>query len=71
MRRLTNRVWTIWRARLVTRYADLRLGETEASVAALADRLETDLVVTLDRRHFSVLRSPGGQPCRLLPDSGE
>lgn len=56
-------------ARLVSRYGDLPLGGTDASVASLADRLETDLVVTLDRRHFSILRTPAGQPYRLLPDT--
>jgi predicted nucleic acid-binding protein len=55
-------------ARLVTRYGDLPLGGTDASVAVLADRLETDLIVTLDRRHFGVLRTPDGHPYRLLPE---
>ncbi len=55
-------------ADLVERYADLRLGTTDASVAVLAERLGTDLIVTLDRRHFSVIRGPGGQPYRLLPE---
>ncbi len=56
-------------ARLVTRYGDLPLGGTDASVAVLADRFETDLVVTLDRRHFGILRTPEGHPYRLLPDT--
>ena len=54
-------------ARLVTRFGDLPLGGTDASVAILADRLETDLIVTLDRRHFGGLRTSAGQPYRLLP----
>jgi hypothetical protein len=56
-------------ARLVTKYGDLPLGGTDASVAALADRLETDLIVTLDRRHFGVLRRPDGHPYQLLPQA--
>lgn len=56
-------------ARLVTKYGDLPLGGTDASVVALADRLETDLIVTLDRRHFGVLRTPDGHPYRLLPEA--
>lgn len=56
-------------ARLVARYGDFPLGGTDASVAALADRLGTDLIVTLDRRHFGALRSPDGNPYRLLPDA--
>jgi predicted nucleic acid-binding protein len=55
-------------ARLVERYGNLPLGGTDASVVALADRLGTDLVVTLDRRHFSVVRSASGRPFRLLPE---
>jgi predicted nucleic acid-binding protein len=56
-------------ARLVTKYGDLPLGGTDASVAALPHRLETDLIVTLDRRHFGLLRTPGGHPYRLLPET--
>src|SRR3954471_1621482 len=35
-------------AALVDRYADLGLGTADASIAVLADRLDTDLVITLD-----------------------
>lgn len=55
-------------ADLIERYADFPLGAADASVAVLADRLGTDLVVTLDRRHFGALRSAAGKPYRLLPD---
>jgi len=55
-------------ADLVTSYADFPLGGTDASVAVLADRLGTDLIVTLDRRHFAVLRSPNGGAYTLLPE---
>jgi predicted nucleic acid-binding protein len=54
-------------AALVDQYADFPLGGTDASVAALADRLDTDVIVTLDRRHFGVLRSAAGRPYTLLP----
>ena len=56
-------------AGLVSRYGDFPLGGTDASVAVLADRLETDLIVTLDRRHFGALRTPSGNPYRILPDA--
>ena len=36
----------------VERYSDVRLGTTDASIAVLADRLDTDVMITLDRRHF-------------------
>jgi uncharacterized protein len=55
-------------ARLVEQYADFPLGGTDASIAVLADRLGTDLVVTLDRRHFSAIRSTSGGSYRLLPE---
>jgi predicted nucleic acid-binding protein len=55
-------------ADLVAAYADFPLGGTDASVAVLADRLGTDLIVTLDRRHFGALRSTTGRAYRLLPE---
>jgi uncharacterized protein len=55
-------------ADLVERYADMGLGAADASIAVLAERLETDLVITLDRRHFGVIWTPGVRPFRLLPD---
>jgi predicted nucleic acid-binding protein len=54
-------------AALVERYGDLPLGAVDASVAVLAERLGTDLIVTLDRRHFGAVRSSRGRPFRLLP----
>ena len=55
-------------ATMVERYSDLRLGTTDASIAVLADRLETDLIITLDRRHFGAIRSPQGRMFHLLPE---
>ena len=55
-------------ADLVERYADFPLGGTDASVAALAERLGTDVIVTLDRRHFGAVRRADGRAFRLLPD---
>lgn len=52
---------------LVDRYADFPLGGVDASVVTLAERLDTDLIVTLDQRHFSVERTGGGR-FRLLPE---
>lgn len=56
-------------AALVERYADFPLGGTDASVAVLADRLGTDVIISLDQRHFAALRSSSGAPYRLLPSS--
>lgn len=58
--------WPVMAA-LVERYADFPLGGTDASIAALADRLGTDLIITLDHRHFATLRSSTGGSYRLLP----
>jgi hypothetical protein len=55
-------------ADLVERYGDFPLGGTNASVAVLAERLSTDCIITLDRRHFRALRMADGRPFRLLPE---
>ena len=54
-------------AELVEEYQDFPLGGTDASVAALAERFETELIISLDRKHFSVVRTGDGRPFRLLP----
>ncbi len=54
-------------ARLVEQYVDLSLGATDASVIALAERHGQDTVATLDRRHFSVVRSATGSVFQLVP----
>jgi uncharacterized protein len=53
---------------LVDRYANFPLGGTDASVVALAERLNTQLVITLDRRHFGNIRPRHCERLRLLPD---
>lgn len=54
-------------AALVEQYADLSLGVVDASVVSLAERLKTDLVMTLDRRHFGVVKPRHVEAFRLLP----
>jgi uncharacterized protein len=51
---------------LVEKYDDLPLGTVDASVIALAERLNTT-VVTLDRRDFSVVRPAYVPALTLLP----
>lgn len=53
-------------AELVGRYHDLPLGTTDASVIATAERMGATQIATLDRRHFSVVRSRTGS-FELLP----
>jgi len=54
-------------ARLQARYADLPLGLVDAAVFAVCEVLGEEKVATLDRRHFSVLRTAGGRSLNLLP----
>jgi predicted nucleic acid-binding protein len=54
-------------AELVERYADFPLGGTDASVIALAERLEALVIVTLDRRHFAAVRPSHRETFELLP----
>jgi predicted nucleic acid-binding protein len=49
------------------RCADLPLGTTDASVIALAERLEVPEVATLDHRHFTVVRPRHTKAFTLLP----
>ena len=55
-------------ADLVDRYSNFPLGGADASAVVLAQRLNTDIIVTLDRRHFGALRMSDGRPFRLLPE---
>ncbi|MGH2585385.1 MAG: type II toxin-antitoxin system VapC family toxin [Dehalococcoidia bacterium] len=53
---------------LVRQYGDFPLGGPDASVIVLAERLNTDLIVTLDHRHFRAVRPRHCDAFRLLPD---
>ncbi len=55
-------------AELIRQYADFPLGATDASVVALAERLGTPYVVTLDRRHFHAIRPRHCETLQLLPE---
>jgi hypothetical protein len=54
-------------AELVETYADFPLGGTDASVIALAERLEAPTIVTLDRRHFAAVVPRHRKAFQLLP----
>ena len=54
-------------AEVVERYRDLDLGITDASIVVLADRYRTNTILTLDRRHFTVLRPLAGGRFKLVP----
>jgi hypothetical protein len=52
---------------LCRRYDDLPLGLVDAAVIAVAERLGETAIVTLDRRHFSVVRPRHVAAFELLP----
>lgn len=47
-------------ARIVDHYRDQEIGVTDASIVLLASRYETNKILTLDERHFRVLKSLDG-----------
>ena len=52
---------------VVERYADQSIGLADASIVVLAARYQTRTVLTLDRRHFGVVRPIDGGTFRILP----
>jgi predicted nucleic acid-binding protein len=54
-------------AQLVEKYHDLPLGAADASVVALAERLRLDVVATIDRKHFGIVRPNHVASFTLVP----
>jgi predicted nucleic acid-binding protein len=54
-------------ASVVRRYADQDIGIADASLVVLAERFDTTRILTLDRRHFDVIRSMSGEQFDVLP----
>ena len=54
-------------AELMKRHVGLPLGGTDACVVALAERLGTDLVISLDDRRLSAVKPRHCQSLRFLP----
>ncbi len=54
-------------ADIVERYADQNIGLADASLVILAARYRTDRLLTLDHRHFRVIRIASGKPFTLVP----
>jgi uncharacterized protein len=52
---------------LIDRYRDQDIGLADASLIVLAARYKTDRLLTLDHRHFQVLRTRAGGSFTLLP----
>lgn len=55
-------------AELVETYADFPLGGVDAAVIAIAERLKSSTIATLDRRHFTAVRPQHVPAFTLLPD---
>jgi len=55
-------------ARLQARYPDVRLGLVDAAVFVTCQTLNETKVATLDRRHFSILRTADGRSLEILPE---
>ena len=52
---------------IIEKYGDQKIGVADASIVVLADRYHTRTIVTLDRRHFDVLRPIGGGRFSIRP----
>lgn len=52
---------------IIERYADQNVGLADAANVVLAERHDTRDILTLDERHFRVLRGPADESFRLLP----
>ena len=53
---------------IMSRYRELNIGLTDASIVVLAKRYDCFDILTLDERHFRALRVPGSRrPFRILP----
>jgi predicted nucleic acid-binding protein len=53
---------------LIEEYRDLPMDFADATLVVLAEDLATDLVLTTDRRDFSIYRIRGRRRFRILPD---
>jgi predicted nucleic acid-binding protein len=56
-------------AALVRTYADLPLGAADASVVAVAERLNATRIATLDQRHFRAVRPAHCPAFELMPSA--
>lgn len=54
-------------AELLRTYADARIGFVDASLAAMAERLKIRRILTLDRRHFEMIRPRHCTGFEILP----
>lgn len=50
------------------RYEDLPMDFADGTLVALAEQLDTDAVLTTDRRDFGIYRIGRTRPFRVIPD---
>jgi hypothetical protein len=76
IRELTGGAWTLACCEVdevreagdvLARYRDQNIGIADASIVVLAGRFKTDRILTLDHRHFRVIRTVTGNSFALLP----
>jgi len=53
--------------KVIASYADLGIGLADASLVVLSHRYGVAEILTLDERHFRVLRGANDTPFRILP----
>jgi len=56
---------------LMAQYADSKVGFVDASIVAIAERLGVTRILTLDRRHFGMIRPRHCEAFELLPELAE
>lgn len=54
---------------IIERYQDQAIGVADASLVVLCARYRTNRVLTLDHRHFSVLRTTAGRRFTIVPSA--
>jgi uncharacterized protein len=52
---------------LIDQYSSLDIGLADAAVIAVAERVGTRRILTVDERHFRIVRAADGKPFTLLP----
>ena len=52
---------------LMAQYSDLNIGLVDASMVTIADRLKIKVILTTDRKHFSVIKPKHCEYFQLLP----
>jgi predicted nucleic acid-binding protein len=53
---------------ILSKYRDQEIDLADAALVHLANRERIDVIFTLDRRHFALLRSTSGRAFRLVPE---